>query len=89
MPPEKLEPGAAPPPDYPWIVVTLIQTSREVSVAVLIEDDDGALMQLGPYVFQTDDPAENEALGMQAAETLRAKYGGKIYIQIWPSNFPN
>ena len=86
--PELIEPGD-PPSGAPHILVTIIEDSRMVVVSALVEAADGALVALGPYVFETPLPNENEALGMQAATSLRAQYKAKIYLQCRPYLYLN
>ena len=60
-----------------------------VIVSALVEADDGALVALDPYIFDTDTPHENEALGMKAATSLRAQYKVKIYLRCRPYLYLN
>ncbi len=88
IPPDLIEPGD-PPSGAPHILVTIIEDSRMVVVSALVESADGALVALGPFIFDTTTPHENEALGMQAATSLRAQYKGKIYLQCRPYLYLN
>ena len=86
--PELIEPGD-PPSGAPNILVTIVEDSRMVIVSALVEAADGALVALGPYTFDTATPHENEALGMQAATSLRAQYKAKIYLRCRPYLYLN
>lgn len=86
--PELIEPGD-PPSGAPHILVTIIEDSRMVVVSALVESTDGVLVTLGPYVFESPHTNENEALGMQAATSLRAQYKLKIYLQCRPYLYLN